>query len=59
MIELDFTRFPVLVVDDEQDNLDAFRFVFRKSFTLHYAAGGTEALSNAFATAHYLIPEVQ
>jgi two-component system response regulator AtoC len=45
VIELDFTRFPVLVVDDEQDNLDAFRFVFRKSFTLHYAAGGTEALS--------------
>ncbi len=45
MIELDFTRFPVLVVDDEQDNLDAFRFVFRKSFNLHYAAGGTEALT--------------
>jgi DNA-binding NtrC family response regulator len=45
VIELDFTRFPVLVVDDEQDNLDAFRFVFRKSFTLHYAAGGTEALA--------------
>jgi DNA-binding NtrC family response regulator len=45
VIELDFTRFPVLVVDDEQDNLDAFRFVFRKSFTLHYAAGGAEALA--------------
>ena len=45
MIELDFTRFPVLVVDDEQDNLDAFRFVFRKSFTLHYARVATEALS--------------
>jgi DNA-binding NtrC family response regulator len=41
---LDFTRFSVLVVDDEQDNLDAFRFVFRKSFTLHYATSGAEAL---------------
>jgi two-component system response regulator AtoC len=44
MMELDFTRFPVLVVDDEQDNLDAFRFVFRKSFSLTYALGGEEAL---------------
>jgi DNA-binding NtrC family response regulator len=44
MIELDFNRFPVLVVDDEQDNLDAFRFVFRKSFSLTYAQGGEEAL---------------
>jgi DNA-binding NtrC family response regulator len=43
-MELDFTRFPVLVVDDEQDNLDAFRFVFRKSFALTYARGGEEAL---------------
>jgi two-component system, NtrC family, response regulator AtoC len=45
MIELDFNRFPVLVVDDEQDNLDAFRFVFRKSFSLTYAQGGQEALT--------------
>jgi DNA-binding NtrC family response regulator len=45
MIELDFTRFPVLVVDDEQDNLDAFRFVFRKSFSLTYAEGGDQALA--------------
>jgi two-component system response regulator AtoC/two-component system response regulator HupR/HoxA len=45
MIELDFSRYPVLVVDDEQDNLDAFRFVFRKSFSLTYARGGEEALS--------------
>ncbi len=44
MIELDYTRFPVLIVDDEQDNLDAFRFVFRKSFALRYAQGGQEAL---------------
>jgi DNA-binding NtrC family response regulator len=44
MFELDFNRFPVLVVDDEQDNLDAFRFVFRKSFSLTYAQGGDQAL---------------
>jgi two-component system response regulator AtoC len=44
MIELDFTRYPVLVVDDEQDNLDAFRFAFRKSFALTYAEGGADAL---------------
>jgi len=44
MIELDFTRYPVLVVDDEQDNLDAFRFAFRKSFALTYAEGGKDAL---------------
>src|SRR5258708_9181677 len=43
--ELDFTRFPILVVDDEQDNLDAFRFVFRKSFALTYAQGGADALA--------------
>jgi DNA-binding NtrC family response regulator len=45
LLELDFTRFPVLVVDDEQDNLDAFRFVFRKSFSLTYAQGGEQALA--------------
>jgi DNA-binding NtrC family response regulator len=43
--ELDFTRYPILVVDDEQDNLDAFRFVFRKSFAITYARGGEQALS--------------
>jgi DNA-binding NtrC family response regulator len=44
MRELDWKSFDVLVVDDEQDNLDAFRFTFRKSFTLHYALGGVQAL---------------
>ncbi|MEZ4441944.1 MAG: sigma-54 dependent transcriptional regulator [Polyangiaceae bacterium] len=44
MRELDWTSFDVLVVDDEQDNLDAFRFAFRKSFRLHYAEGAEEAL---------------
>ncbi|MBW2453122.1 MAG: sigma-54-dependent Fis family transcriptional regulator [Deltaproteobacteria bacterium] len=45
MKDLDWTSYDVLVVDDESDNLDAFRFAFRKSFRLHYALGGPEALS--------------
>ncbi len=36
--------YDVVVVDDDQDNLDAFRFAFRKSFRLHYAKGGGPAL---------------
>lgn len=40
-----FARFPVLVVDDEQDNLDAFRLAFRRSFNLSFARGGSEALA--------------
>ena len=45
MRDLDFQAFDVLVVDDESDNLDAFRFAFRKSFKLHYAESGAEALA--------------
>jgi DNA-binding NtrC family response regulator len=44
MRDLDWRTYDVLVVDDESDNLDAFRFAFRKSFTLHYAGGAEEAL---------------
>ncbi|MEO7591131.1 MAG: sigma-54 dependent transcriptional regulator [Byssovorax sp.] len=44
MRDLDWRSFDVLVVDDEEDNLDAFRFAFRKSFSLHYALGGQAAL---------------
>jgi len=44
MRELDWNSFDVLVVDDEQDNLDAFRFAFRKLFRLSYALGGAQAL---------------
>ncbi len=46
---LDFSKFPVLVVDDEQDNLDAFRFNFGKSFRLLYATSGEQALELAKA----------
>ena len=35
---------PILVVDDESDNLDAFKFNFRKSFTILTAQSGTEGL---------------
>jgi two-component system response regulator AtoC/two-component system response regulator HupR/HoxA len=45
MRELEWLSYDVLVVDDESDNLDAFRFAFRKSFRLHYAQGADEALS--------------
>ena len=44
MRDLEWRSYDILVVDDEEDNLDAFRFAFRKSFTLHYALGGTQAL---------------
>ncbi|MCB9573496.1 MAG: sigma-54-dependent Fis family transcriptional regulator [Kofleriaceae bacterium] len=42
---VDPKRYPILVVDDEQDNLDAFRFNFRKTFDLLTATSGPEALS--------------
>jgi Nif-specific regulatory protein len=37
--------FPILVVDDEADNLDAFRFNFKKTFQILTATGGEEALA--------------
>ena len=46
---LEWSRFPVLVVDDEQDNLDAFRFNFGKQFRLLYASSGEQALELAKA----------
>jgi two-component system response regulator AtoC len=45
MLALDWQSFDVLVVDDEEDNLDAFRFAFRRSFNVHYALGGLAALA--------------
>src|SRR5262245_23207633 len=44
---LELAKFPVLVVDDEQDNLDAFRFNFGKSFRLLFASSGEQALELA------------
>src|SRR5687767_4465808 len=42
---LDVKRYPILLVDDEQDNLDAFRFNFRKTFDILTATSGPEALT--------------
>ena len=46
---LDLAKYPVLVVDDESDNLDAFRFNFGRSFKLLLAGSGEEALALARA----------
>jgi DNA-binding NtrC family response regulator len=40
----DLQRYPILIVDDEQDNLDAFRFNFKRTFTILSANSGPEAL---------------
>ena len=40
----DLTRYPILVVDDEIDNLDAFRFNFKRVFQILTASSGEEAL---------------
>ncbi len=45
--ELDLGKYPVLVVDDESDNLDAFRFNFGRTFKLLLAGSGEEALALA------------
>jgi Nif-specific regulatory protein len=42
---LESNKVPVLVVDDEPDNLDAIRFNFGKSFSLQLAGSGEEALA--------------
>lgn len=36
--------FPILIVDDEQDNLDAFRFNFKRAFNIQSVNSGPEAL---------------
>ncbi|MBT8492365.1 MAG: sigma-54 dependent transcriptional regulator [Deltaproteobacteria bacterium] len=41
---LELKDFPVLIVDDEQDNIDAFRFNFKRSLTILSANSGPEAL---------------
>ena len=41
---LELQQYPILVVDDEVDNLDAFRFNFKKTLRILTASGGEEAL---------------
>src|SRR5437868_2253845 len=43
--EIDFTRYPVLAVDDEPDNLDVIRYAFKRSHPLLFARSGVEAMS--------------
>ena len=43
--EIDFTRYPVLAVDDEPDNLDVIRYAFKRSHPLLFAQSGSEAMS--------------
>ncbi len=43
-VTLDLKKYPVLIVNDEQDNVDAFRFNFKRAFTILSANGGQEAL---------------
>ena len=45
VLPADLSAFPVLVVDDEPDNLDAFRFNFKRVFQIHTAGSGDEALA--------------
>jgi DNA-binding NtrC family response regulator len=44
-LDVDWTKYPVLVVDDEQDNLDVIRFNFRRAHPLLFAKSGAEALA--------------
>jgi Nif-specific regulatory protein len=46
---IELGQYPVLVVDDEQDNLDAIRFNFGRTFQLLLAGSGEEALALARA----------
>ncbi len=46
---IDVFKLPILVVDDEQDNLDAFRFTFGRAFNLLLASGAEQALELAAA----------
>jgi two-component system, NtrC family, response regulator AtoC len=46
---LDLAKHPILVVDDEQDNLDAFRFNFGRVFSLRLAGSAEQALEIARA----------
>lgn len=54
----------VLVVDDEEENLDTFRRVFRKEFAIYCAHSGAEALERLerirfdVALVDYAMPEM-
>ena len=41
---LDLASYPIVVVDDESDNLDAFRFNFKRIYQIHTAGSAAEGL---------------
>ena len=41
---LELEKFPILIVDDEQENLDTFLLNFGRKFTVRTATSGEEAL---------------
>jgi DNA-binding NtrC family response regulator len=43
-VALDYTKYPILVVDDEEDNLVAFEMNFAERFTVLTASSGAQAL---------------
>ena len=42
--DIDYLAYPVLIVDDEPDIIETFRFSFRADFTVFSATGGRAAL---------------
>jgi signal transduction histidine kinase len=42
---LDYRRYPILYIDDEVENLEAFQDEFEEYFTIHTAATGAKGLS--------------
>jgi two-component system response regulator AtoC len=42
--DIDFSRYAVLAVDDEPDNLDVIRYAFKRSHPLLFAQNGADAL---------------
>ena len=42
---IDYSRYPVLAVDDERDNLDVIRYAFQRSHPLLFAQSGSEAMT--------------
>jgi Nif-specific regulatory protein len=45
VLPADLSAYPIVVVDDEADNLDAFRFNFKRVFKIHTAGSGDEAIA--------------
>lgn len=44
MEKIDYRKYPILFVDDEEENLDIFSIHFRDTFTIHTANSGPQGL---------------